>query len=99
MHRSFASLKMTAQFYGARPNLTNVNRLRCWPLSSRLRSRLRLVSVAPRDQLVQVIPVRPIGAKTLFVEQSLRATTQTDLVRVALHAHRPAHLAMPAATE
>ena len=53
----------------------------------------------PRNQFIQIIPVRPIRTEALFIEQPLGATTYADLVRVTLHPHRPAHLAMPAPTE
>jgi hypothetical protein len=73
--------------------------LRSRPLHPRLSGRFRLRSLAPSNQLIQVIPVRPIGAEALFIEQALGATAQTDLVRVTLHPHWPAHLAMPAPAE
>jgi hypothetical protein len=48
------------------------------------------------NQLIQVIPVGPIRAESLFIEQPLGATAQTYLVRVALAPHRPTHPTMPA---
>lgn len=59
----------------------------------------RLRSLAPLNHLIQVIPVRPIRAEVLFIEQPLGATTQTDLIGIALASHRPAHPAMPASPE
>ena len=70
--------------------------LRRRSLDPRWRRLFRFRSLAPRNQPVQVIPVRPIRAEALFIEQSLGATSQADLVRIALASHRPAHPAMPA---
>jgi len=70
--------------------------LRRRSLDPRWRRLFRFRSLAPRNQPVQVIPVRPIRAEVLFIEQSLGAAPQADLVRIALASHRPAHPAMPA---
>jgi len=60
-----------------------------------LRISLRMVSAIPCDQTVDVIAIRPVGAKRLFVEQTLDPTSGANLVGVSLGAYRPTHLAVP----
>jgi hypothetical protein len=64
-----------------------------------LRIDLVLVSAVPGDQAVQVVSVRPIGAKGLFVKKPLDPTTRANLVTIPVSADWPAHLAMPAASQ
>ncbi|HEX3320284.1 MAG TPA: hypothetical protein VHR84_06255 [Terriglobales bacterium] len=66
-----------------------VNRCGCGPT---------LVTI-PVNQLVQVIAERAIGLKGLFIKEPFDPTPEAHLIRLALNADRPAHLAMPAATE
>src|ERR1700687_1476688 len=53
----------------------------------------------PSGEFVQVIAERAIGGEGLLVEQALGAAAQANLVRISLPADRPAHLAVPAASE
>jgi len=53
----------------------------------------------PRNQLVQVVAIWTVGAKSLLIKQALDATAEADLIRVLLKADGPTHLAMPTATQ
>ncbi len=46
---------------------------------------------------MQIVAVRPVAAKVVFVKQPFDSTTQTDLVGMFLNSNWPAHLLMPAA--
>src|SRR4029077_15380922 len=60
---------------------------------------LRFRGVFPSGEFVQVIAERAIGAESLLIEQPLGAAAQANLIRISLPADRPAHLAVPAASE
>jgi hypothetical protein len=64
-----------------------------------LRIDLVLVSAVPGDQAVEVVSVRPVCAKGLFVKKPLDPTTRANLVTIPVSADWPAHLAMPAASQ
>ena len=72
--------------------------LRCRALRLWNWRRFLSVRLFPRDQLIQVVAERPIRAELLFIKQALDTATQAHLVGMVLHAHRPAHAAMPAAS-
>jgi hypothetical protein len=56
----------------------------------------RLLSPIPGDQTTEIVAIGPIGLEELFIEKPLDAASGTDLIRIALRANRPAHLAVPA---
>ena len=49
--------------------------------------------------VVQVIAERAIGAEPFLVKQPLGAAAQANLIGTSLHSDRPAHTAVPAASE
>lgn len=53
----------------------------------------------PGNQLIEVIAEGAEGLESLLVEQALDATTEANLVGLALNAYGPAHPTMPAAAE
>ena len=55
-----------------------------------------MFSSLPGDEPVQLVTVRTVGAKCLFIEKPLDAAAEANLIRMLLVAHRPAHSAMPA---
>src|SRR6267378_4397082 len=59
----------------------------------------RLRGPFPSGEFVQVIAERAIGGESLLVEQPLGAAAEANLIRISLAADRPAHLAVPAASE
>src|SRR5450432_1741046 len=61
-----------------------------------LRINLVLMGAVPCDQAIDVIAVRPVGAKSFFVEKTLDPATHANLVRVTQRTDGPAHLVMPA---
>src|SRR5208282_1879208 len=61
------------------------------------RFRAVLMRQVPGNQAIQFVTVGSVGAKSVFIEQTLDAATQADLVGVLLQAYWPAHSAMPAA--
>ena len=62
---------------------------------------MNLAAVSPvlRDQSIEIVTVRSVRAEGLLIKQTFDPTTQADLIRMILKAHRPTHLAMPAAAE
>jgi hypothetical protein len=67
----------------------------------RLSFRRNFGSPAPitRNQAIEVVAVRSVGAEGLLIKQPLDATAQADLIGVILETDRPTHLAVPAAAK
>ena len=53
----------------------------------------------PGDEAIQIIGVGPVGTEGVFIEKTLDAATQANLVRVSLRTNRPTHPAMPATAD
>lgn len=58
-----------------------------------------MAGAIPGDQMVDVVTVGAVAAKTLLVEKSLDATAEANLVGVILNSYGPAHFLMPAASQ
>jgi len=61
--------------------------------------RLNRPGLIPRDQAVQIVAVRPVGAESFLVEEPLDAASEAYLVGVALGPHGPAHPTVPTTSE
>jgi len=48
-------------------------------------------------QAIEVVTVRTVSAEGLLIEKAFDAAAQANLIRAILEAHRPTHLAVPAA--
>ena len=51
------------------------------------------------NQLVEIVTVGSVGAECCLIKQALDAAAQANLIGVILKAHRPTHLAVPAAAK
>ena len=58
-----------------------------------------LAILIPSDKTIQIVAVGSVGTEGVFIEKTLDATSQANLVGVSLRANRPTHLAVPAASE
>ena len=56
-------------------------------------------SQIPGNEAIEVIAVRSVSTEGLLIKQTFDATTEANLIRVILEAHRPAHFAVPAAAK
>ena len=65
----------------------------------RLGLTLTLAHSVASHQAIEVVAVRSESAEGLFIKQAFDATAQANLIGVILEAHRPTHLAVPAAAE
>lgn len=60
---------------------------------------LTVGGVSPVDQFAEIVTERAVRAEAFFIEQSLYAASEADLIGMALRAHGPAHAAVPAAAQ
>jgi hypothetical protein len=58
--------------------------------------KLILSGLVPGDKAIQVVAVRAVSSKLIFIKKPFNPAPQADLVGVILSAHRPTHLAVPA---
>jgi len=56
-------------------------------------------SAVASHQAIKIVAVRSVSAEGLFIEQTLDAATQANLIGMILKAHRPTHLAVPATAQ
>jgi hypothetical protein len=70
----------------------------CWPVPDSLPRRVSLPIRLPFNQLIQVIPERPVGTESLLIKQPLCAASQANLVGMSLRPHRPTQSPMPASS-
>ena len=65
----------------------------------RLGETLTLSSPVTSHQAIEVVAVRSISAEGLLIKQAFDAAAQTNLIGMIVEAHRPTHLAVPAAAQ
>jgi len=68
-------------------------------MGARLGMKLAVSNAVASHKAIQVVAIRSVSAKSLLIKQALDAAAQANLVRMILIAHRPTHLAVPAAAE
>jgi hypothetical protein len=55
-----------------------------------------LPRLIPVNEPIQFVAIRPVGTKSLLIEQAFDTTARANLITALLRAYRPTHPAMPA---